>query len=38
MESIVDKHVSGVLVSKGRKDMHSGISNIHVHGLKKTIW
>jgi len=38
MESIVDNHASGVLVSKGRKDMHSGISNIHVNGLQKTIW
>lgn len=38
MESIVDNHASGVLVSRERKDMHSGISNIHVNGLQKTIW
>ncbi len=37
MESIINNHASGALASKGRKDMHSGISNIHVNGLQKTI-
>jgi hypothetical protein len=38
MESIVDNHASGILVSRGRKDMDSDISNIDVNGLQKTIW